>query len=483
MAAEEESVETKLVKSEFYKNTEKFHVVTCWLGIVLNIVWFASDFFILPDHWIQFFEWRITVSFITFLVLTFRKKLGVNVYQTLFLLVLGISIQNSYMWSVMDLENMQKHAFAYMVLFIGAGMLVLWEFIYSLVIVILTIITNIIFFKLYQTTENHSNPVTIDEFIINGGLLVITVAIFMMFLIRNRYKLTIKEITSRLALEHSKEIIQKEHKIVVAQNKEIEKNKNELQEKNKEITDSINYAKRIQTAFIPTEKIFNTHFPNSFVYFKPKDIVSGDFYWISERNTKIFYVTADCTGHGVPGGFMTMLCLSFLEEIIEIKGEINTDVIINYVRDRIVTTLKQGGDSGESQDGMDLAICCVDKEKRHLTYSAANNSIYIARNGELIELKPDKQPCGFYHEPKPFKKHEIDLEENDIIYTFTDGFADQFGGEQGKKFRYKALENILLENCKKPFSEQKNILSLTMDKWMGKNYDQLDDILVIGVKV
>ncbi|MBC7865521.1 MAG: SpoIIE family protein phosphatase, partial [Bacteroidia bacterium] len=438
MSVIEEPIDSALVKSEFYKNTERFHVMACWIGITLNIVWFASDYFVLPDHWKQFVEWRFAVSLIATIALVFRKKIGLNVYQSVFILVLGISIQNSYMWSVMDLAHMQKHAFAYMVLFIGVGMLILWEFWYSIALVVLSVVTNIVFYKLYS-------PLSVEEFTINGGLLILTVAIFMIGLIRTRYRLTVKEITSRLALERSKQIIEKEHETVVAQNKEIEMHKDELEEKNKEITDSINYAKRIQTAFIPSEKIFTSHFPDSFVYFKPKDIVSGDFYWIAKKNDRIFYVTADCTGHGVPGGFMTMLGLSFLEEIIEIKGEMNTDAVVNYLRDRIVTTLKQGGDAGESKDGMDLAVCCVDKEKRRLTYSAANNSIYIARNGELLELKPDKQPCGFYHEPKPFTKREVQLESNDIIYSFTDGYADQFGGKQGKKFRYKALETILLE--------------------------------------
>ncbi len=476
MSVSEETIDPALVQSEFYKNTEKFHVIACWVGIILNLVWFASDYVVLPDHWVQFVEWRIAVSVSSFFVLILRNKIGLDIYQCVFFLVLGISIQNAYMWSVMDLAHMQKHAFAYMVLFIGVGMLALWNFRYSFALVVLTIIANMIFYKLYS-------KLSVDEFTINGALLTFTVAIFMMFLIRGRQKLTIKEITSRLALARSKEIIEKEHGIVMEQKKEIEKQNDELEEKSKEITDSINYAKRIQTAFIPSDKIFASHFTDSFVYFKPKDIVSGDFYWVAKKNNKIFYVTADCTGHGVPGGFMTMLGLSFLEEIVIIKGEMNTDAIVNYLRDRIVSTLKQSGDAGESKDGMDIAVCCVDKEMNILSYSGANNSIYIARKGELIELEPDKQPCGFYFEPKPFTKREFQLAEGDIIYSFTDGYADQFGGVKGKKFRSKELRTILLDNCNKPMSEQKNILSDSMNSWMGQKYEQLDDILVIGVKV
>jgi phosphoserine phosphatase RsbU/P len=474
-AAQEVSVAPDVVKEEFYRNTEKFHVIACWIGIVLNLVWFAGDIVVLPDHWKQFVEWRIAVSSISMISLLFRHKLGISVYACVFILVLGISIQNAYMWNVMDLAHMQKHAFAYMALFIGVGMLVLWEVWFSVVLVIANIIANIIFYKLWS-------PLTVDEFIINGGLLLFTVAIFMIFLIRQRYRLTVKEITSRLGLAKSKELIEKEHAIVIEQKHHIESQKDQLAEINKEITDSINYARRIQSAFIPTEESFIKHFPEAFVLFRPKDIVSGDFYWLFEHNEKIFYATADCTGHGVPGGFMTMLGLSFLEEIVEIKGETRVNEILNYLRDRIVTTLKQSGNVGESKDGMDIAVCCIDRDKKLMTYSAANNSVNILRKGELIELKPDKQPCGFFHEPRPFKLNEFALEEGDIVYTFTDGYADQFGGPNGKKFKYRKLEEMLVQNAAKPFAQQKQILLDAITDWMGKEHQQVDDILVIGLK-
>jgi phosphoserine phosphatase RsbU/P len=476
LAIAEEQIDPELVKSEFYKNTEKFHVIACWVGIILNLVWFASDYFVLPDHWLQFVEWRIAVSASSLVLLLLRHKLGLNIYQVVFWLVLGISVQNAYMWSVMDLAHMQKHAFAYMVLFIGVGMLVLWDFIYSVILVVLTIVANMVFYRMYS-------PLSVDEFTINGALLTFTVAIFSMFLIRGRQRLTIKEITSRLALARSKEIIEKEHGIVIQQKKEIEQQHDELEEKSKEITDSINYAKRIQTAFIPSEKVFASHFRESFVYFRPKDIVSGDFYWLLERDNKIFYVTADCTGHGVPGGFMTMLGLSFLDEIVGIKGETRTDAIVNYLRERIINTLKQTGDAGESKDGMDIAVCCLDKESKQLTFTGANNPVYICRGSELIELKPDKQPCGFYFEPRPFSRTDYQLHEGDIVYSFTDGYADQFGGVQGKKFRYRELRRILIDNSTLPLARQKEVLASTMEAWMGKEHQQLDDILVIGVKI
>ena len=449
------------VKEAFYKSTERFHIIACWVGIVLNLIWFISDYFVVPDYWLPFLIFRITISGITVLALILKQRLKISIYFCVFVLVLGISIQNAYMWSVMDLAHLQKHTFAYIALFIGVGMLVLWDIKLSIIILIATIISNIVFYKINST-------LTIDEFLINGGLLTLSVAVFCVFLIRTRYRLTLNEIRIRLELAKSKEIIEEKHEEVLLQKKEI--------------TDSINYARSIQRAFMPTEEQFNSYFKDSFVYFKPKDIVSGDFYWAYQKDNLLFYATADCTGHGVPGGFMTMLGLSFLDDIIESKATTNPASALNLIRDKIVNTLKQSGNIGENKDGMDIAICCIDKTKNELTYSSANNSLYMIRDNELTIYKGDKQPCGFYHENKPFTAHTISLKPNDCIYTFTDGFADQFGGPKGKKFRYKQFEEILLNNVNDSFSVQKNKLSSAFESWKG-DLEQVDDILVIGIKI
>ena len=449
------------VKEAFYKSTERFHIIACWVGIVLNLIWFISDYFVVPDYWLPFLIFRITISGITVLALILKQRLKISIYFCVFVLVLGISIQNAYMWSVMDLAHLQKHTFAYIALFIGVGMLVLWDIKLSIIILIATIISNIVFYKINST-------LTIDEFLINGGLLTLSVAVFCVFLIRTRYRLTLNEIRIRLELAKSKEIIEEKHEEVLLQKKEI--------------TDSINYARSIQRAFMPTEEQFNSYFKDSIVYFKPKDIVSGDFYWAYQKDNLLFYATADCTGHGVPGGFMTMLGLSFLDDIIESKATTNPASALNLIRDKIVNTLKQSGNIGENKDGMDIAICCIDKTKNELTYSSANNSLYMIRDNELTIYKGDKQPCGFYHENKPFTAHTISLKPNDCIYTFTDGFADQFGGPKGKKFRYKQFEEILLNNVNDSFSVQKNKLSSAFESWKG-DLEQVDDILVIGIKI
>jgi phosphoserine phosphatase RsbU/P len=262
----------------------------------------------------------------------------------------------------------------------------------------------------------------------------------------------------------------------------IEEQKKILEEKNQEITDSINYAKKIQSALIPSEEVFNSFFKESFVLFKPKDIVSGDFYWVTKKEDWIYYVTGDCTGHGVPGGFMTMLGISFLDEIINEKNVTEPADILNILRDRIIYTLKQNGTAGENKDGMDLVLCCLHVQSKILKYAAANNSLYLSRNNDFIEYKADKQPCGFHHDLKPFTQHTLALNEGDCIYTFTDGFADQFGGPRGKKFKYKKLENLTLGLQQKSLSSQRAALEKAFSEWKG-SLEQIDDVCVVGVKI
>ena len=198
------NIPDKEVKDAFYKSTERFHIIACWVGIVLNLIWFISDYFVVPDYWLPFLIFRITISGITVFALILKQRLKISIYFCVFVLVLGISIQNAYMWSVMDLAHLQKHTFAYIALFIGVGMLVLWDIKLSIIILIATIISNIIFYKINST-------LTIDEFLINGGLLTLSVAVFCVFLIRTRCRYILNEIRIRLELVKSKEIIEEKH--------------------------------------------------------------------------------------------------------------------------------------------------------------------------------------------------------------------------------------------------------------------------------
>jgi phosphoserine phosphatase RsbU/P len=261
---------------------------------------------------------------------------------------------------------------------------------------------------------------------------------------------------------------------------EVELTKQAIEEKNKEITDSINYAGRIQKAIVPAEEEVKACFPDAFILLKPKDIVSGDFYWISKKGEHIFFALADCTGHGVPGGFMTMLGVSFLDEIVNEKNISDPAAILDLLREKIITSLKQTGATGENKDGMDLVLCDFDLAEKKLSFAGANNSLYLFRNETLTEFKTDKQPCGFYHKPFAFTRKEINLQQHDVIYLFTDGFPDQFGGLKGKKFKYRQLEEKIIKYRKHPMAEQKDMLNQEFENWR-ENYEQVDDVLLAGI--
>lgn len=226
-----------------------------------------------------------------------------------------------------------------------------------------------------------------------------------------------------------------------------------------------------------------------FILYKPKDIVSGDFYYAlshkaaSSKNEMFYICTADCTGHGVPGAFMSMLGVSSLNESIIEKNISMPNEILNDIRNSIIASLNPEGSDEEAKDGMDCVLCAYDFENMVLHVAAANNPIWIVRKGELEELKPDKMPVGKYgDELKPFSLQTVALQKGDIIYTFTDGYADQFGGPKGKKFKYKQLEEKILANHNLPMEKQKKNLGEVFENWKG-NMEQVDDVLVIGIRV
>lgn len=226
-----------------------------------------------------------------------------------------------------------------------------------------------------------------------------------------------------------------------------------------------------------------------FILYKPKDIVSGDFYYaLSHKHQgskkEIFYMSAaDCTGHGVPGALMSMMAVSKLNESIIEKNLIAPNEILDNVRKGIIASLNPEGSEEESKDGMDCVLCAFDFEDMKLDFAAANNPLWLVRDGKVTEYAPDKMPVGKSpKENEPYTLKSIDLVKGDIIYIFTDGYADQFGGEKGKKFKYKQLQELLISNSHLPMPEQKQILANTIEKWMG-NLEQVDDILVIGIKI
>ena len=249
-----------------------------------------------------------------------------------------------------------------------------------------------------------------------------------------------------------------------------------------EIKDSINYAERIQSSILPTVNVIKEHLPNGFILFKPRDIVSGDFYWFNQLDGKLFFACVDCTGHGVPGAFMSMIGNSLLNEIILTKKISSPSAILSSLNRSIFKVLKQN--TSESRDGMDMALCMIDPKANTLTYSGANRELLLIRNGELIEYKPTKSAIGgFTDSDTIFKETVIDIHLNDLFYMTTDGYADQFGGEKGKKLMTKNFKDFLLQIHTLPMPSQQEQLDKKITEWMGNAHAQVDDILVIGIKL
>ncbi|MBL7900800.1 MAG: DUF4154 domain-containing protein [Bacteroidia bacterium] len=275
----------------------------------------------------------------------------------------------------------------------------------------------------------------------------------------------------------------KANQLLFEQKKEVENQKQLVDEKQKEIVDSINYARRIQTALMAHDKLLSKHLPEHFVLFRPKDIVAGDFYWATSTPGGFMYVTGDCTGHGVPGAFMSLLNISKLNETINQKNITRPDLVFNDIRNEITRALNPEDSTEDSKDGMDAVLCKLDLRGMKLQYAAANNSFYVIRNKEVIVCKADKMHVGkAFNATGLFTYYEMDLQKGDCIYTFSDGYSDQFGGPNRKRFKSVQLKELLLHISEKPMPEQRTILNEKFESWKG-NIEQIDDVLVIGVRV
>ncbi|TXB64797.1 tetratricopeptide repeat protein [Vicingus serpentipes] len=298
-----------------------------------------------------------------------------------------------------------------------------------------------------------------------GGLGL--VAIFLVFVF-NRLQVTKKQ---KVVIEGQKQEVEQQKEVV-------ELAHHELEEKNQEIMDSITYAKRIQNAILPPLKLVKEYLQESFILYKPKDIVAGDFYWLEHKEDIILFAAADCTGHGVPGAMVSVVCNNGLNRSVREYGLTDPGEILNKTREIVIAEFEKSEE--EVKDGMDIALCSL--EGNILKYAGANNPLWIIRDGEIIETKADKQPIGKFDELLPYKTHTFELQKGDSIYIFSDGYVDQFGGEKGKKFKAKAFRELLLSIQETPMEEQKTKIDNAFENWRG-NLEQIDDVCVIGVRI
>jgi serine phosphatase RsbU (regulator of sigma subunit) len=309
-----------------------------------------------------------------------------------------------------------------------------------------------------------------QQFIIGAFIAGLTLILIFVFFIVNRLRITSKQ----------KRIIEKQKAIVEKQKQETEHQKLLVEAHQKEIIDSINYAKRLQMAILPTTETVREHLPDSFIFYQPKDIVSGDFYWIEHLDDTTFIAAADSTGHGVPGSMVSILCSNALNRAVKEFRLRNTGEILNKTRELVLETFAKS--SSDVKDGMDISLLAIHKAKQTLFWSGANNSLWYVVEGKLNEIKGDKQPIGKTENAKPFTCHTVPYQAGSIFYLYTDGYADQFGGSKGKKFKYRQLQEYVLANSSRPMEEQKQLLGEEFENWKG-NLEQVDDVTIIGLKI
>lgn len=320
----------------------------------------------------------------------------------------------------------------------------------------------------YETEKKEKEIMLLNErdkkrtYFIYSSIIVVALLGLLSFTLYNRFRLK-KKVAGELE----------------KRNKEIEIQKNLVDEKQTEILDSINYAKRIQYALLAQEEVLKRNLKNFFVLFKPKDIVSGDFYWATEHQDKFYLAVCDSTGHGVPGAFMSLLNIGFLSEAVKEKHITQPHEILNYVRQRLIESIATEG----QQDGMDAILICMDKKNSKITYAAANNQpILIQHTSQLLELPKDKMPVGKSPHEQSFNLYEVEAQKGDKLYLYTDGFADQFGGPKKKKFKYKQLHDLLVNNVNLPLTTQHLNLETSFNTWRG-DLEQIDDVLILGFEI
>ncbi|MBE9468155.1 MAG: SpoIIE family protein phosphatase [Bacteroidetes bacterium] len=436
---------------------------------------------------------RITICFLIFLtyLLTFYFK---RVKNNMLILVYILSYIITFHYEYLMYMNKMSLGYSIGALAIIPCIIILFKDVKSLISYIVLSLSGILFI-FYLLKEPIINFTFFMSIVITIDIIMFLVVVSRITLINssnnNNYNLTKSNLRLRNAVEtiklfnsklqQQKEEILTQRDLIENKNIQLEKKTNVIEQKNKDFTDSVNYALRIQSALLPSQNYIDNILSNYFILYKPKDIVSGDFFWVKEKNNKTIIVIADCTGHGVPGAFMSILGITILNEITE-NYNLNANEILNHLRQDIIDLLYKYSDSLNTRDGMDLSLCIVNNKTKNLQFAGANNPLYLVRNNDLLIYKGDKMQIGIPRDGlSSFTNQEIELQEGDICYIFTDGYADQFDNTNENRFKRKTLQKLLVDINEKSMKEQKIALDDTIEKWKGDN-EQTDDISFLGVK-
>jgi phosphoserine phosphatase RsbU/P len=449
-------------KPELEKASSRYHITAAWVAVIFDPLFAITDYFNIPGHWKELLFIRLGVAAVTIVTLLVRKRFSLPSNVIVLVPFLLISLQNAYTFGLIDNTILLGHCLNYIALLIGGGMFILWPWSYSMFVILISAIVTAMFVE--------GNPsINWNSFFVNGGLLLLAVGIFMIILIKFRYDLTVKEIKARLALKES--------------NEELAVQKAIVESKNEKITDSITYAKRIQDSILGHQSRIDSWFRQSLVYFKPKDILSGDFYWFYQEGDVKVIIAADCTGHGVPAAMMTVLGNSILNEVVIQQKVYEPDRILHELDFRIMETFsRESAGNHQINDGMDVSILTFVADR--IFFASAKNTLYILTENNLQSIAGSKFPIGSsqYKEEKQFEKVELELTAGTRLFLQTDGFQDQFGGPKNTKFLSRNYRDLLVTTHPLSMEKQKSVLDEKFREWKGDGR-QTDDVLIVGIEI
>lgn len=439
----------------------RYHITGSWVAGILNLGFILNDVAVVPALALRFALVRAVVSAVIVLMLLGRKHWRWGPFAFVFVPYLLISVENAFMWAQLPLEVFRVHALAYAVLFVGASMILLWPLRWSLVIGAITILSNAWFLR-------QNALLSPAEVMANGGTLLAAVVVIATLLGHTRFRQIRREVILREELQ--------------ARTDEARTQRMVIESAHRDLTASIRYSKRIQQAVMPDHSVLDGRVKDHFVLHRPKDIVSGDFHWCARTDTATVIAAADCTGHGVPGALMSILGSTLLRSIVNEGGPLTAARILDRLREGIIAALGQQRGEGPN-DGMDIALCVIDHAAGELRFAGAYNPLYHVRNGTLHELAGDRMPIGSHVVPtSAFSEHTIALNEGDMYFLCSDGFQDQFGGPEGRKFGRSRLKELFRSIAAEPCRDQERKLMKTLEQWQQER-PALDDVLVIGFRV